>query len=106
MYRPSYKNSGNQGIGFLDKMVDQASRTYDKLILDDLRFIIICYVKFCMRHTSIMDGRHGIIFEPPRGKTNNVVSEQVRHKRTCTSIEDGQKLEISDLRRRGSVLSM
>ena len=26
-------------------------------------------------------------FEPPRGKTNNVVSEQVRHKPTCTSTE-------------------
>ena len=25
--------------------------------------------------------------EPPRGKTNNVVSEQVRHKPTCTSTE-------------------
>ena len=27
--------------------------------------------------------------EPPRGKTNNVVSEQVRHKPGCTSTEDG-----------------
>ena len=26
-------------------------------------------------------------FEPPRGKTNNVVFEQVRHKPTCTSTE-------------------
>ena len=25
-----------------------------------------------------------VVFEPPRGKTNNVVSEQVRHKPTCT----------------------
>ena len=25
--------------------------------------------------------------EPPRGKTNNVVSEQVRHKPTCTVTE-------------------
>ena len=29
------------------------------------------------------------IIEPPRGKTNNVVSEQVRHKPGCTSTEDG-----------------
>ena len=36
-------------------------------------------------------------FEPPRGKTNNVVSEQVRHKPTCTSTEKSLKLEISDL---------
>ena len=27
----------------------------------------------------------GITFEPPRGKTNNMVSEQVRHKPACTS---------------------
>ena len=26
-------------------------------------------------------------YEPPRGKTNNVVSEQVRNKPTCTSTE-------------------
>ena len=29
-----------------------------------------------------------IINEPPRGKTNNVVSEQVRHKPDCTSTEN------------------
>ena len=46
-----------------------------------------------------------IIFEPPRGKTNNVVSEQVRHKPACTSTEKSYKLEISDLSRRGIVLS-
>ena len=45
-------------------------------------------------------------FEPPRGKTNNVVSEQVRHKPACTSTEKSQKPEILDLGRRGSVLSV
>ena len=45
------------------------------------------------------------INEPPRGKTNNVVSEQVRHKPACTRIEKSYKLEISDLSRRGIVLS-
>ena len=45
------------------------------------------------------------IFEPPRGKTNNVVSEQVRHKPACTSTEKSLNLEISDLSRRGTVLS-
>ena len=29
------------------------------------------------------------IFEPPREKTNNVVSDQVRHKPVCTVIEKG-----------------
>ena len=28
-------------------------------------------------------------YEPPRGKTNNVVFEQVQHKPGCTSAEDG-----------------
>ena len=46
-----------------------------------------------------------VIFEPPRGKTNNVVSEQVRQKPDCTSTEESLKLEISDLSRRGIVLS-
>ena len=44
--------------------------------------------------------------EPPRGKTNNVVSEQVRHKLGCTATEDGQRLEFLDLESRGIVLSV
>ena len=49
-----------------------------------------------------------IQFEPPRGKTNNVVSEQVCHKRACTATEEGYmyKLEILELSRGGSVLSL
>ena len=39
-------------------------------------------------------------------KTNNVVSKQVRHKPVCAVTETGLKLEISDLRRRVSVLSV
>ena len=30
-----------------------------------------------------------ISYEPPHGKTNNVVSERVWHKPSCTSTEDG-----------------
>ena len=30
-----------------------------------------------------------LVYEPPRGKTNNVVSEQVRHKSGCTVTEAG-----------------
>ena len=33
-------------------------------------------------------------------------SDQVRHKQSCTATEDGQRLEISDLERKGIVLSM
>ena len=36
------------------------------------------------------------IIGPPHGKTNNVVSEQVRHKPTCTVTEKSKKLEILD----------
>ena len=39
-------------------------------------------------------------------KTNNVVSEHVRHNPSCTSTEDGLKFEILDLESRGIVLSM
>ena len=46
-----------------------------------------------------------IKYEPHHEKTNNVVFEQVQHKPSCTCTEDGCKLEISDLRRRGIVLS-
>ena len=34
------------------------------------------------------------------------VSDQVRHKPGCTTTEDGKRLEISDLDRRGILLSM
>ena len=32
---------------------------------------------------------HNMVIEQSRGKTNNVVSEQVPHKPGCTSTEDG-----------------
>ena len=44
--------------------------------------------------------------EPRHEKTNILVSDQVRHKPGCTATEDGKRLEISDLGRRGIVLSM
>ena len=46
------------------------------------------------------------INEPVREKTNNLRSDQVRHKPACTVTEVGYKLEILDLRRRGIVQSM
>ena len=33
-------------------------------------------------------GRLTVRYEPPRGKINNVVSEQVRHKPGCTATEE------------------
>ena len=46
------------------------------------------------------------IFEPHHDKTNNVVSQHIRHKSSSTSTEDGQKLKILDLEGGGIVLSM
>ena len=39
---------------------------------------------------SLPEGQATVTYinEPPRGKTNNVVSEQVRYKSGCTVIED------------------
>ena len=45
-------------------------------------------------------------FEPRHEKTNVLVSDLVRHKPGCTATEDGKRLEISGLERRGIVLSM
>ena len=42
---------------------------------------------FTLMDTTIYFTIPFIIIEPPRGKTNNVVSEQVRHKPACTSTE-------------------
>ena len=44
--------------------------------------------------------------EPSHGKTNNVVSEQVQHKPSCTSTKDGEGLEILELESSGTVLSV
>ena len=46
------------------------------------------------------------IFEHHHEKTNALVSDLVRHKPGCTATEDGLRLEILDLERRGIVLSM
>ena len=41
---------------------------------------------FFLRSSAV---RKHIIIEPPRGKTNNVVFEQIRHKPACTATEAG-----------------
>ena len=47
-----------------------------------------------------------VVIEPHHEKTNVLVSNLVRHKPGCTATEDGQRLEISDLKSRGIILSM
>ena len=44
-----------------------------------------------------------LLYEPVREKTNNLGSDQVRHKPGCTVAEDGKRLEILDLESRGIV---
>ena len=56
-------------------------------------------------HTGYPEGLR-TTYEPSHGKTNNVVSEQVRHKPDCKSTEDGQRLKILDLESRGIVLTV
>ena len=47
-----------------------------------VQFFTVSVLLLWKRHCS-----KTAINEPPRGKTNNVVSEQVRHKPACTSTE-------------------
>ena len=66
--------------------------------------VYIAYGRF--DRNDILLHKRACIYEPPRGKTNNVVSEQVWHKSGCTVTEDSQKHEISYLGSRGIVLSV
>ena len=58
--------------------------TFERWIVD-----FIAYFKIAFHN-------YDISYEPPRGKTNNVLSEQVQHKPACTSTEKSYKLEILD----------
>ena len=62
-------------------------------------------MKALISSVSVVKSIYDAFNEPPRGKTNIVVSEQVRHKPSCTNTEKSKTLEISDLSRRGIVLS-
>ena len=79
------------------------------------------YIFILIQHTSIVStvltdisGMHLfslsmlslVLNEPPRGKTNNVVFEQVRHTPSCTSTEECYMLDILDISRRGIALSV
>ena len=55
------------------------SRYYDFVSGDTFIIVRVWFVLKCLVQATL--------FEPPRGKTNNVVSEQVRHKQGCTSTE-------------------
>ena len=55
----------------------------------EMNFMVmrLVYLTYC--RMSMATIRTAETFEPPRGKTNNVVSEQVRHKPVCTGTEEG-----------------
>ena len=55
---------------------------------------------------SLTLGTEPVTYESVREKTNNLGSDQARHKLGCTVTEDGYRLEILDLESRGIVLSV
>ena len=65
------------------------------------RYWIILLIWFKALHSSVL-----LSIEPRCEKTGLRVSDQVRHKLGCAATEDGLRLEISDLGRKGIVLSM
>ena len=75
---------------------NQAVKPQKIYLLDIIRIFQcmgICFVENCsysFKEWIMLCHRVGSLntFEPPRGKTKNVVSEQVRHKPACTSTEE------------------
>ena len=86
----------------LFKLDQSPTPIYNSTIMEDLTFTLNSE---CLQrlHDNVSGLKEGImllkvwlrqreldtvIYEQPRGKTNNVVSDQVRHKLTCTSTEE------------------
>ena len=46
-------------------------------------------ISYYMYNIHVVDGYATVLFEPAREKTNNLGSDQVRHKAGCTGTEDG-----------------
>ena len=79
--------------------------TISKLSIDWFESILVIEKKH--RDSFSRDKVHIlIIIEPRHEKTNVLVSDLVRHKPGCIATEDGKRLEISDLERRGIALSV
>ena len=62
--------------------------------------------RYCFCFIATININIEIVFEYVREKTNNLGSDQDRHKPGCTVKEDGKRLEILDLERRGIVQSV
>ena len=67
---------------------DRFSRVVAKFIMVKLSHIMRKLVHCIMQNPRYSTSASTILkYEPPRGKTNNVVSEHVRHKPICTVTE-------------------
>ena len=65
--------------------------------------------RFCRDEAHNLRATLGLLlyrYEPHHEKTNILVFDMVQHKPGCTATEDGNRLEISYLGRRGIVLSV
>ena len=80
----SHATDGNTDGDWYDGGCASTDRDTNPWLLLDLGDT---YTVGAMRIYNRVDGTVCKYYEPPRGKTNNVVSEQVRHKPTCTSTE-------------------
>ena len=117
--RPSVKNPSlncpnmnTQLSGSLTKSLDKLCEVNKQQSNEQRSSKIINYMTTLRRH--LRNKRNPLLVlktsdsldEPRHEKPNKVVSEQVQHKPSCTSTEDGYRLEILYLKRRGNVLSM
>ena len=67
-------------IDLVGNAEDRFSRPVAHILISSGVKMLITGVKSCQATLCT--------FQPPRGKTNNMVSEQVRHKPGCTVTED------------------
>ena len=55
---------------------------------DGVMVLVVSMVGSLLAETGSTQVLYAYIFEPPSGKTNNVVSDQVRHKSGCAVTEE------------------
>ena len=82
---------GYKGVFFTDFFLNVSYNIYQSWD-DDVATVAQAYADNCFfghdsNYKRVIPGK--LIFEPPRRKINVVVSDQVRHKPSCTSTEDG-----------------
>ena len=81
--------SDSDGVIIIQTDSDKFQKNSDRFsLIQNFLFMRVTWI-FIAQPIALMFGGLCImiIYEPPRGKTNNVVSEQVRHKSACTVTE-------------------